>query len=86
MSGTDAAHRLPITEGVNLSWYQIKPTSMKINEILQKDVQDAIKWEPQPSTVEIGVTAKGDVTTPTETVNSYARKQKRKRLQKMEVA
>ena len=36
---------------------------MKTNEALQKDVQDAIKWEPLLQAAEIGVTAKDGVVT-----------------------
>ena len=36
---------------------------MKTNAELQKDVQDAIKWEPLLNTAEIGVTAKDGVIT-----------------------
>ena len=34
---------------------------MKTNEELQKDVQDAIKWEPLLNAAEIGVTDKDGV-------------------------
>jgi osmotically-inducible protein OsmY len=44
------------------------------NEELQKDVQDAIKWEPLLNPAEIGVTAKDGVITLTGTVDSYAKK------------
>lgn len=47
---------------------------MKTNEILQKDVQDAIKWEPLLNEAEIGVTAKDGVITLTGVVDSYAKK------------
>lgn len=47
---------------------------MKTNEELQKDVQDAIKWEPLLNAAEIGVIAKDGVITLTGTVNSYAKK------------
>ena len=47
---------------------------MKTNEELQKDVQDAIKWEPLLNAAEIGVTAKDGVITLTGSVNSYAKK------------
>lgn len=47
---------------------------MKTNEHVQKDVQDAIKWEPLLHAAEIGVTAKDGVITLTGTVNSYAKK------------
>jgi len=44
------------------------------NEDLQKDVQDAIKWEPLLNAADIGVTAKDGVITLTGTVDSYAKK------------
>ncbi len=47
---------------------------MKTNETLQKDVQDAIKWEPLLHAAEIGVTAKEGVITLTGVVDSYAKK------------
>lgn len=47
---------------------------MKNNENLQKDVQDAIKWEPLLNAAEIGVTAKNGVVTLTGIVDSYAKK------------
>ncbi|GLU56929.1 BON domain-containing protein [Dyadobacter frigoris] len=47
---------------------------MKTNEDLQKDVQDAIKWEPLLKAAEIGVTAKDGVITLSGTVDSYAKK------------
>lgn len=47
---------------------------MKSNEELQKDVQNAIKWEPLLNAAEIGVIAKDGVVTLTGTVNSYAKK------------
>ena len=47
---------------------------MKTNEELQKDVQDAIKWEPLLNAAEIGVIAKDGVITLTGTVDSYAKK------------
>jgi len=47
---------------------------MKTNEDLQKDVQDAIKWEPLLNAAEIGVTAKDGVVTLTGVVDSYAKK------------
>jgi len=47
---------------------------MKNNEELQKDVQDAIKWEPLLNAAEIGVTAKDGVITLTGVVDSYAKK------------
>ena len=42
---------------------------MKTNEELQKDVQDAIKWEPLLNAAEIGVTAKDGIITLTGTVS-----------------
>ncbi len=47
---------------------------MKTNEVLQKDVQDAIKWEPLLNAAEIGVTAKDGVVTLTGVVDSYTKK------------
>ncbi len=47
---------------------------MKSNEELQKDVQDAIKWEPLLHAAEIGVTAKDGVVILTGTVSNYAKK------------
>ena len=47
---------------------------MKSNEELQKDVQDAIKWEPLLNAAEIGVTAKDGVITLSGIVSSYAKK------------
>jgi osmotically-inducible protein OsmY len=47
---------------------------MKTNEVLQKDVQEAIKWEPQMEAAEIGVIAKDGVVTLTGVVDSYAKK------------
>jgi osmotically-inducible protein OsmY len=47
---------------------------MKTNADLQKDVQEAIKWEPLLSAAEIGVTAKDGVVTLTGTVDSYWKK------------
>jgi osmotically-inducible protein OsmY len=44
------------------------------NEDLQKDVQDAIKWEPLLNAAEIGVIAQDGVITLTGTVDSYAKK------------
>src|ERR1700735_5542618 len=52
----------------------IKKNNMKSNTDLQKDVQEAIKWEPLLSVAEIGVTAKDGVITLTGTVNSYRKK------------
>ncbi|MBB5638362.1 MULTISPECIES: BON domain-containing protein [Pedobacter] len=47
---------------------------MKTNEDLQRDVQNAIKWEPLLNAAEIGVTAIDGVITLSGTVNSYAKK------------
>ncbi|MEI6754840.1 MAG: BON domain-containing protein [Paludibacter sp.] len=47
---------------------------MKTNEVLQKDVQDAIKWEPLLNAAEIGVIAKDGVITLTGTVDTFAKK------------
>jgi osmotically-inducible protein OsmY len=47
---------------------------MKSNESLQKDVQDAIKYEPLLNAAEIGVTVKDGIVTLTGTVNTYAKK------------
>ena len=47
---------------------------MKKNDELQKDVQDAIRWEPLLNAAEIGVTAKDGVVSLTGVVDSYAKK------------
>jgi osmotically-inducible protein OsmY len=47
---------------------------MKTNEELQRDVRQAIKWEPLLRAVEIGVIAKEGVITLTGTVDSYRKK------------
>ena len=47
---------------------------MKTNESLQKDVQDAIKWEPLLHAAEIGVIVKDGVVTLTGTVDNYLKK------------
>jgi len=47
---------------------------LKTNAELQKDVQDAIKWEPLLNAAEIGVTAKDGVITLTGVVDSYSKK------------
>ncbi len=47
---------------------------MKNNETLQKEVQDAIKWEPLLHAAEIGVTVKDGVVTLTGVVDSYTKK------------
>ncbi len=48
---------------------------MKSNEVLQKEVQDAIKWEPLLNAAEIGVIAKDGIITLTGTVDSFTKKQ-----------
>jgi osmotically-inducible protein OsmY len=47
---------------------------MKNNAELQKDVQDAIKWEPLLNAAEIGVTTKDGIVTLTGEVDSYTKK------------
>jgi len=47
---------------------------MRSNAELQKNVQDAIKWEPLLNAAEIGVTAKDGIITLTGTVDSYSKK------------
>ena len=47
---------------------------MKNNQDLQKDVQDAIKWERLLNAAEIGVTAKDGVITLTGIVDSFSKK------------
>jgi osmotically-inducible protein OsmY len=47
---------------------------MKNNAELQKDVQDAIKWEPLLNAAEIGVTVKDGVVTLTGVVDNYTKK------------
>lgn len=47
---------------------------MKTNTELQKDVQNAITWEPLLHSAEIGVTAKDGVVTLSGEVSSYAKK------------
>ena len=47
---------------------------MKNNAELQRDVQDAIKWQPLLNAAEIGVTAKDGVVSLTGFVDSYAKK------------
>ena len=47
---------------------------MKTNEELQKDVQNAIKWEPLLNAAEIGVTAKDGVVSLTGVVDNYSKK------------
>jgi osmotically-inducible protein OsmY len=47
---------------------------MKTNEELQRDVQNAIKWEPQLHAAEIGVTAKNGIVILMGTVDAYYKK------------
>jgi osmotically-inducible protein OsmY len=47
---------------------------MKTNEELQRDVQNAIKWEPQLHAAEIGVTAQNGIVTLMGTVDAYYKK------------
>jgi osmotically-inducible protein OsmY len=51
-----------------------KINKMKTNEQLQKDVLEAIKWEPLLTAAEIGVIAKDGIVTLTGTVNTYGKK------------
>ena len=47
---------------------------MNTDEILQKNVQDALKWEPQLQAAEIGVIAKNGIVTLTGPVDNYYKK------------
>ena len=47
---------------------------MKTNAEIQKDVQDAIKWEPLLNAAEIGVTVKDGVVSLTGIVNGFSKK------------
>jgi osmotically-inducible protein OsmY len=47
---------------------------MRSDAELQKDVQDAIKWEPLVNASEIGVTVKDGIVTLTGTVDNYLKK------------
>lgn len=47
---------------------------IKSDETIQKDVQDAIKWEPLLQAAEIGVIVKNGVVTLTGTVDNYIKK------------
>ncbi|HEY5749868.1 MAG TPA: BON domain-containing protein [Chryseolinea sp.] len=47
---------------------------MKTNEQLQKDVQDALKWEPLLNAAEVGVIVKDGIVTLTGTVDNYLKK------------
>ena len=48
--------------------------SMKSNEDLQRDVQNAIKWEPLLTAAQIGVTVKDGIVTLSGVVDTYAKK------------
>lgn len=48
--------------------------TMKSNQDLQKEIQEALKWEPLLHAAEIGVIVKDGVVTLTGTVDSYAKK------------
>lgn len=47
---------------------------MKTNSELQRDVQEAIEWEPLLKAAEIGVIAKEGIITLTGIVDSYSKK------------
>jgi osmotically-inducible protein OsmY len=47
---------------------------MKTNEELQKDIQDAIKWEPMLNAAEIGVIVKDGIVTLSGIVDNYSKK------------
>ncbi len=47
---------------------------MKNNAELQKDVEDALKWEPMLNDAEIGVTVKDGIVTLTGTVDNFSKK------------
>ena len=53
---------------------QLETLQMKTNEELQRDVQDAIKWERLLDAAEIGVTVKDGIVTLTGVVNNYLKK------------
>jgi len=55
---------------------------MKSNEELQKDVQDAIKWERLLEAAEVGVTVKDGVVTLTGTVDTFAKKEEAEKATK----
>ena len=48
--------------------------TMKSNQDLQKEIQEALKWEPLLHAAEIGVIVKDGIVTLTGTVDSYAKK------------
>jgi osmotically-inducible protein OsmY len=54
--------------------FQTKADIMKNNADLQKDVQDAIKWEPLLNAAEIGVTVEDGIVTLNGIVDSFAKK------------
>lgn len=56
------------------NYFAKKLRKMKTNEELQKDVQNAIKWEPLLHAAEIGVSVKDGVVTLSGQVDSYAKK------------
>ncbi len=56
---------------------------MKSNAELQKDVQDAIKWEPLLNAAEIGVTVNDGIVSLTGVVDSYSKKHQACGLLKM---
>jgi len=51
------------------------PNKMNNNESLQRDVQNALKWEPLLHAAEIGVTVKDGIVNLTGTVDSFNKKQ-----------
>jgi len=53
---------------------QFEKKVMKTNEELQRDVQDAIKWERLLNAAEIGVTVKNGIVTLTGVVDNYLKK------------
>lgn len=55
---------------------------MKTNAELQRDVQEAIKWEPLLHAAEIGVIVSDGIVTLTGTVDSYAKKMEAERAAK----
>ncbi len=68
---------MPVADRASLSGQaliNLKAKEMRSDELLQKDVQDAIKWEPLLHAAEVGVIAGGGIITLTGTVNSYAKK------------
>lgn len=56
------------------NYFTKKLRKMKTNEELEKDVQNAIKWEPLLHAAEIGVSVKDGVVTLSGQVDSYAKK------------